>query len=60
MRAGERKRVDSLDVRSSYLRGFIVTFGKLIKFRIGICMRRISSGELHGCSRRDPISMWGF
>ncbi|MBA0670272.1 hypothetical protein Goklo_028961 [Gossypium klotzschianum] len=49
MHARERERVDSLDVRSSYLHGSIVTFGRLIKFRIGICKRRISSGELRGC-----------
>ncbi|MFQ6669017.1 hypothetical protein Gotur_034434 [Gossypium turneri] len=33
MHAGERERVDSLDVRSSYLHGSTVTFGRLIKFQ---------------------------
>ncbi|MFQ6668348.1 hypothetical protein Gotur_034023 [Gossypium turneri] len=42
----ERERVDSLDVRSSYLHGSTVTFGRLIKFHIG---KRILSGELRGC-----------
>ncbi|MBA0755813.1 hypothetical protein Gogos_020923 [Gossypium gossypioides] len=37
----EQERVDSLDVRSSYLYGSTVTFGR-------ICNRRISSGELRG------------
>ncbi|MFQ6644819.1 hypothetical protein Gotur_019320 [Gossypium turneri] len=37
---------DTLDVRSSYLHGSTVTFGRLIKFCI---RRRISSGELRGC-----------
>ncbi|MBA0671381.1 hypothetical protein Goklo_025493 [Gossypium klotzschianum] len=49
MHAGERERVDSLDVHNSYLHGSTVTFGRLIKFCIGICKRRISSGELRGC-----------
>ncbi|MFQ6669019.1 hypothetical protein Gotur_034434 [Gossypium turneri] len=49
MHAGERERVDSLDVRSSYLHGSTVTFGRLIKFHIGIYKRRISSVELRGC-----------
>ncbi|MBA0756291.1 hypothetical protein Gogos_021246 [Gossypium gossypioides] len=42
MHARERERVDSLDVRSSYLHGSTVTFER-------ICKRRISSGELRGC-----------
>ncbi|MBA0881752.1 hypothetical protein Goshw_019319 [Gossypium schwendimanii] len=45
MHAGKRERVDSLDVRSSFLHGSTVTFGRFFR----ICKRRISSGELRGC-----------
>ncbi|MBA0670372.1 hypothetical protein Goklo_023949 [Gossypium klotzschianum] len=55
MHTGEQGKVDSLDVRSSYLHGSTITFGRLIKFCIRICRRGISSGELHGASRQDPI-----
>ncbi|MFQ6666498.1 hypothetical protein Gotur_032817 [Gossypium turneri] len=48
MHAGERERVDSLDVLSSYLHGFTVTFGRLTNFYIEICKKRISSGEVRG------------
>ncbi|MBA0635654.1 hypothetical protein Godav_024569 [Gossypium davidsonii] len=51
MHAGERESVDSLDVRSSYLHGSIVTFGRFIKFHIG---RRILSGELRSCFQMRP------
>ncbi|MFQ6655637.1 hypothetical protein Gotur_026106 [Gossypium turneri] len=49
MHAGKWEKVDSLDVHSSYLHGSIIAFGRLIKFHIGICRRRISSGELRVC-----------
>ncbi|MBA0875943.1 hypothetical protein Goshw_021169 [Gossypium schwendimanii] len=49
MHAGEREKVDSLDVLSSYLPSFTVTFGRLTKFHIGFSLKRkISSGELRG------------
>ncbi|MBA0818410.1 hypothetical protein Gohar_027912 [Gossypium harknessii] len=51
MHAGEREKVDSLDLRCSYLHSFTVTFGRLIKFHIGM---RISSGELRGCFQMRP------
>ncbi|MBA0789150.1 hypothetical protein Gotri_025271 [Gossypium trilobum] len=41
MHVEERERVDSLDLRSSYLHGFTVTFGRLIKFHIGSYMKVI-------------------
>ncbi|MBA0672736.1 hypothetical protein Goklo_024154 [Gossypium klotzschianum] len=41
MRAGERERVDLLDVRSSYLHGSTVTFRRLIKFHIGYFLKVI-------------------
>ncbi|MFQ6647802.1 hypothetical protein Gotur_021680 [Gossypium turneri] len=48
MHAGKQERVDSLDARSSYLHGSTVTFGRLIKFHIRICKRRILGDELRG------------
>ncbi|MFQ6642432.1 hypothetical protein Gotur_017613 [Gossypium turneri] len=48
MHVGERERVDLLDVHNFYWRGSTATFGRLIKFHIRICKRRISSGELCG------------
>ncbi|MBA0671378.1 hypothetical protein Goklo_025493 [Gossypium klotzschianum] len=41
MHAGERERVDSLDVHNSYLHGSTVTFGRLIKFCIGFSQKVI-------------------
>ncbi|MBA0879137.1 hypothetical protein Goshw_008064 [Gossypium schwendimanii] len=41
MHAGGQERVDSLDVRSSYLHGSTVTFGKLIKSHIGFSLKVI-------------------
>ncbi|MBA0633479.1 hypothetical protein Godav_005387 [Gossypium davidsonii] len=35
MHAGERERVGLLDVRSFYLHGSIITFGRSIRFHIG-------------------------
>ncbi|MFQ6668307.1 hypothetical protein Gotur_033997 [Gossypium turneri] len=58
MHVGEQERVDSFDARSFYLHGSTVTFGRLIKFHIGICKRSISSGELRGCFQmRSYISV---
>ncbi|MFQ6651543.1 hypothetical protein Gotur_023828 [Gossypium turneri] len=41
MHARDRDRVDSLDVLSSYLPGFTVTFRRLTKFHIGFSLKVI-------------------
>ncbi|MBA0843429.1 hypothetical protein Goarm_000619 [Gossypium armourianum] len=41
MHAEKRVKVDSSDVRSSYLHGSIVTSGRLIGFRIGFSLKII-------------------
>ncbi|MBA0876750.1 hypothetical protein Goshw_029230 [Gossypium schwendimanii] len=50
MHAGERERVDLLDVRSFYLGGSTATFGRLIKFHIG--------GEGYKKRAREMANAW--
>ncbi|MBA0787254.1 hypothetical protein Gotri_025722 [Gossypium trilobum] len=51
MSAAERVRVESSDVRSFYSHVSTVTSRRLIKFRIGICVKRMPNGEPRDCFR---------
>ncbi|MFQ6651673.1 hypothetical protein Gotur_023900 [Gossypium turneri] len=63
MHVGEWKRVDSLDVRSSYLHGSTVTFGRLIRFHEDIEWRApllLPDEILYRCWDFDWVPLLGI
>ncbi|MFQ6658993.1 hypothetical protein Gotur_028049 [Gossypium turneri] len=63
MHAGEREKVDSLDLRCSYLHSFTVTFGRLIKFHEDIEWRApwlLPNETLYRCGDFNWVPLLGI